>query len=252
MKPMKNDWYKKIWKLDIKDQSWVENTKLQIDFIINKLKLNGSEKVLDLACGFGRHSLELARRGFSVTGVDITEDYIKYADEIAKKENLNAQFINSDIRELNFQNEFDIILNMADGAIGYLETEEENLRIFKIISNALKQNGKHFMDIMNADYAETHFPCKMWDNGEKSLTLSKFEWNSSKKIMLYGQLDFMYGNTISKPIIEDGNPIRLYSINEIKDIFNTLGMDVKEVYSDFTGKPLSNNDIQLMVYSEKL
>lgn len=169
MKAMANDWYKKIWTLDIQDQSWVEDTKRQIDFLIEKLNLNGSEKILDLACGFGRHSLELARRGFSVIGVDITSDYIKYASNIAKTEKLNAQFIHSDIRDINFENEFDVVLNMADGAVGYLENEEENLKIFKIVSKALKQNGKHFMDIMNADYAETHFPCKLWDDGKKAL-----------------------------------------------------------------------------------
>lgn len=63
MKPMENDWYKKIWTLDIQNQSWVEDTKRQIDFVIEKLHLKGDEKILDLACGFGRHSLELARRG---------------------------------------------------------------------------------------------------------------------------------------------------------------------------------------------
>lgn len=53
----------------------------------------GMEKILDLACGFGRHSLEFARRGYDVTGIDITPAYIDYANEQAKKENLNAKFI---------------------------------------------------------------------------------------------------------------------------------------------------------------
>ena len=75
MKPMKSDWYKKIWTLDIKDQSWVEDTLRQTDFLIERLGLKGNEKILDLACGFGRHSLELAKRGFEVVGVEITADY---------------------------------------------------------------------------------------------------------------------------------------------------------------------------------
>ena len=79
MKAMEKDWYKKIWTLDIQDQSWVEDTKRQVDFLIEKLELKGTERILDLACGFGRHSLELARRGYDVTGVDITPEYIEYA-----------------------------------------------------------------------------------------------------------------------------------------------------------------------------
>ena len=124
MKAMSSDWYKKIWTLDIQNQSWVEDTKRQVDFLVEKLGIKGNEKILDLACGFGRHSLELARRGYDVTGVDITPEYIEYATTQAQAENLNARFICSDIRDVNFINQFDIVLNMADGAIGYLENEE--------------------------------------------------------------------------------------------------------------------------------
>ena len=93
MKSMKKDWYKKGWTLDIQNMSWVEDTNRQVDFLIKQLQLKGTEKILDLACGFGRHSLEFARRGYDVTGIDITPVYIDYANEQAKKENLNAKFI---------------------------------------------------------------------------------------------------------------------------------------------------------------
>ncbi len=252
MKPMESDWYKKIWTLDIQNQSWVEDTKRQVDFLAEKLELKGNEKILDLACGFGRHSLELAGRGFDVTGVDITPAYINYANEQAKKKNLNARFICSDIREINFENEFDVVLNMADGAVGYLENDEENLKIFSVISKALKSGGKHFMDIMNGSYAATHFPCKLWDAGEKCLTLSNFEWNNDTKTLIYGQLDFPYGEPLPEPVMEEGNTIRLYTLDEIKLIFDKLGMNIIESYADFSGKPSSDNDIQLMICSEKI
>ena len=251
MKPMESDWYRKIWTLDIQNQSWIEDTKRQTDFLIEKLELKGGEKILDLACGFGRHSLELARRGFDVTGVDITPDYIKYASEQAEKEKLSARFICSDIRDISFENEFDAVLNMADGAVGYLENDEENLKIFSVVSKALKPCGKHFMDIMNGGYAESHFPCKLWDAGEKCLTLSNFEWNSETKTLIYGQLDFPYGKSLPEPKMEEGNTIRLYTLAEIKCIFAGLGMSVCESYADFSGKTSSDNDIQLMVYSRK-
>lgn len=251
MKPMEKDWYKKIWTLDIQNQSWVEDTKRQVDFLIKRLELKGNEKILDLACGFGRHSLELARRGFDVTGVDITPDYINYAFEQAKAENLNARFICSDIRGVSFENEFDVALNMADGAVGYLENEEENLKIFKVVATALKSGGKHFMDIMNGSYAETHFPCKMWDDGETHLTLSNFEWNSETKIMIYGQVDYAYGEPLPKPEMLEGNAIRLYTLDEVKAVFAGFGISVCDSYADFSGKPSSDNDVQLMVYSMK-
>lgn len=61
MKVKNADWYKNIWTLDIKNQSWVEETEKQVVFIIDSLSLTGNERILDLACGFGRHSLESAR-----------------------------------------------------------------------------------------------------------------------------------------------------------------------------------------------
>ena len=57
--------------VDIQNMSWVEDTNRQVDFLIKQLHLKGTEKILDLACGFGRHSLEFARRGYDVTGIDI-------------------------------------------------------------------------------------------------------------------------------------------------------------------------------------
>lgn len=251
MKSIGNDWYKKIWTLDIQNQSWTEETEHQVDFLIQALNLSGNERILDLACGFGRHSIALAKRGFTVTGVDITREYVEYASERSAQLKLSADFICADIREVTFENEFDVVINMADGAVGYLETEEENLKIFEVVARSLKHGGKHFMDIMNADYADGHFPCQMWDAGDKMLTLSKFEWDRVSKIMMYGQMDFAYDKPLTKPLFEWGNSTRLYHLSEIQDIFRSLGMHVQKCYSDCSGRALTKNNIQMLIYSVK-
>lgn len=252
MIPKEKTWYKEIWNLDIKNQSWTEDTKTQVDFIVKHLDLKGNERILDLACGFGRHSLELARRGFSVVGVDITEDYILDARKEAEREDLPAIFIHSDIRDLDFSGEFDVVLNMADGAIGYLENEDENLKIFDVIARALRPGGRHLMDIMNADYADSHFPCNLWDSGEKGLTLSRFEWDREKRILLYGQNDFSYGDKLSKPEFGPADPIRLYGRDEVRNILAARGMELKELYARFDGTPGTKDDIQMIVVSQKM
>jgi len=157
-KASNQDWYKTIWDLDIKNSSWIEDTENQVDFIIKTLQLTGKERILDLACGFGRHCLSFAKRGYQVIGVDITEAYIKDAKMTAEKASLSIEFIHADIRDINFSNEFDVVLNIADGAIGYLENDDENLKIFDKISNALKLGGKHFMDLINAEHIEQYAP----------------------------------------------------------------------------------------------
>ena len=162
---------------------------------------------------------------------------------------MNAKFICQDICTITFDKEFDVVLNMADGAIGYLEDDGENHKIFSVIAKPLKNGGKHFMDIMNGSYAQTHFPCKLWDAGEKGLTLSAFEWEKDRKTLIYGQVDYMYGEALYKPEMKEGNPIRLYSLDEITEIFCKLGLRICNSFADFSGKPSSDNDIQLMVYS---
>ena len=252
MKALDSNWYKSIWNLDIKEQSWVQDTENQVDFIINTLGLTGKGRILDLACGFGRHALSLARRGYQITGVDITEEFIKDAIKNANSEGLDAQFINGDIRDLHFANEYDVVLNLADGAIGYLESDEENLKIFDVISNALKPGGKHFMDIGNAEHAEHYFPVQYWDAGEKALSVSRFEWDVQKRIMLYGDNTIVYGESAKKPDIAYGAPQRLYSIDEINRIWEQRGLEVVQTFADYYGKDASYKEFQLMVYSRKL
>ena len=88
-----------------------------------------------------------------------------------------------------------------------------------------------------------------WDAGEKGLTLSAFEWEKDRKTLIYGQVDYMYGEALYKPEMKEGNPIRLYSLDEITEIFCKLGLRICNSFADFSGKPSSDNDIQLMVYS---
>lgn len=245
-------WYKKVWSLDIKDAAWVEDTENQVDFIIKTLRLKGNERILDLACGYGRHSLSLARRGYSVVGIDITKDYIEDAIKNAKENGFTAEFIHSDIRDVKYNNEFDVVLNLADGAIGYLETDKENLKIFDVIAGALKLGGKHFMDVCNAEHAELYFPKRNWEIGEKEIALADFDWIPETRRMLYGSSGIRFGEIVQKPDITPENPTRLYSKAELSVILKERGMEIVSAFSDYYGKPDSNKDIQLMVYSKKV
>jgi SAM-dependent methyltransferase len=251
MRPKAPDWYRHAWTLDVQDQSWVEDTGKQVDFLERALNLTGRERILDLACGYGRHALTLARRGYPVVGVDITRAYVDKAAAEAHAEWIPATFCCLDIRDVRFENEFDVVLSMADGAIGYLENDEENLKIFDVVARALKPGGKHFADVCNAAHAERCFPKRWWECGEKSLSLAQFEWDPVTRRMLYGGWSLPYGQPAEKPEITTGDPIRLYGLRELEAIYARRGMRVTAAFSGFDGKPADDRQLQLMVVAEK-
>lgn len=241
------------WSLDIKNHSWVEDTVNQVDFIIKVMELTGSERILDMACGFGRHSLELARRGFDVVGVDYTKAFIDDARKSASEKNLNVDFIHADIRDIEIHNEFDVVLNMADGAIGYFDTDEENLIIFDLISSVLKPGGKHFMDVCNAEHAELFFPKRHWSIGKKMLSLPEFDWDKERRRMLFTDWGITFGEVATPPEnrVKDTRGIRLYSRAELEAILIKRNMKILTTYSNYYGKAETNHELQLMVYSIK-
>ncbi len=246
------EWYKKIWTLDIQDLSWVESTAQEVGFAVEALGLHGCERVLDLACGFGRHALELARRGFSVMGVDITAEYIDEACKRAEQEQLKAEFICADLREVSFREEYDVVLNLADGAIGYLENDEENLKVFDLIASALKPGGKHLMGICNAAHAKKHFPRRHWEMGTRRLSLADFAWDKQSARMLYTGHSFKYGELLVKPEGKAPASIRLYTIEELQQILAARGMEIKQTYGGYDMSiPDSQDQLALLVYSRK-
>jgi SAM-dependent methyltransferase len=253
MKQPPSNWYKNIWTLDIKEQSWVEETAKQVDFLVRELNLTGRERILDLACGFGRHSLELARRGYAVVGVDITPAYIEDARATARQEGLNAEFLCADLRDLTYDGEFDVVLNLADGAIGYLEDDEENGKLFHVIARALKPGGTSVMDICSREHAELHFPKKHWEIGSRQISLPVFDYEPQTRRMLFGGFDLVIGEVCLPPqSVEACSSTRLYSYDEVRELFAPLGVKTLRGYGDYDETvPLDHRHLQMVILSRK-
>lgn len=98
--------------------SFTKGTIQEVDFLVDELHLEPGMAVLDVGCGPGRHGLELARRGLKVTGVDISRTFVDLAAEAARAENLPARFERMDARALEFNDHFDAVISLCQGAFG--------------------------------------------------------------------------------------------------------------------------------------
>ncbi len=148
-----------------------------------------------------------------------------------------------------------MVLNMADGAIGYFKTDDENLKLFDVIGTALKTGGRHVMGVCSATHAMKHFPKRHWQAGRHALSLADFTWNSSTMRMIYGGRHLKYGAVLEPlsnefPTGDDG--IRLYKLEELKEILSQRGMRITAAYGDYdTSVPATDECLVQVVCSRK-
>jgi hypothetical protein len=173
------DWYLPRFPADKRAQMpWADRTVAEVDRPLGMLGPRGSERVLNLACGINRHSLGLSRRGSGIVGLDISEELAEIARAEAEAQSLEVSFVQADLRELDYQEEFDLVLSLNDGLVGYFEPDEENYRTFEVVARPLRSGGGHLMQLPNVLHAEKHLPQRNWIAGEATLEFSDHRWNA--------------------------------------------------------------------------
>lgn len=244
------DWYRTAFSAETTVvRPWADQTEAEIDRALGMMRPPEGARVLDLACGTGRHSLELARRGFSVVGIDIAPDLLEIAVGEAKAQSLDgATFQEADLRELDFDAEFDLVLSLNDGAVGYFETEEENRRTFEVVARALGSAGGHLMQLPNVLYAENHLPQKTWIEGGEMIELIDHRWDKGKRYLEGSTTPIIFGEVFERP-----EPIpfrqRLYSVDELTELYESVGMSLANVFRG-NGKPRPPKDTQFEIFVE--
>jgi 2-polyprenyl-3-methyl-5-hydroxy-6-metoxy-1,4-benzoquinol methylase len=135
------------------NEPFTKNTKEEIEFILEELKLKENSKILDVGCGTGRHSIELAGRGFQVTGVDISSGMLAEAKKTAKKAGVTITWIHADAKHFRPDRKFDAALCLCEGAFGLLSSTdnpiEHDLDILRNINTALKPKAKIILTTPN-------------------------------------------------------------------------------------------------------
>ncbi|MES2418726.1 MAG: class I SAM-dependent methyltransferase [Bacteroidota bacterium] len=123
----------------------------EAEFLIDNLSAyltpKPNSRILDIACGRGRHSIYLNKKGYDVTGIDLSEQSIKYAQQFEQR---NLHFYVHDMRKLAYINYFDIALNLFT-SFGYFETEKEHVNALKSFRKGLKSDGTFVLDYFNTE-----------------------------------------------------------------------------------------------------
>ena len=135
------------------DNVFTKNTVPEVDFLLEELKLPSGSCILDMGCGTGRHAVELARRGYYVTGVDISSGMLAEADKAARKAGIRVEWVHADATRFTSTSLFDAAICLCEGAFGLLGTDddplEHDLSILRSIQAALKPGAPFVMTALN-------------------------------------------------------------------------------------------------------
>ena len=137
-------------------ESFTRGTAGECDFIEQEIANDRSRRILDIGCGTGRHAIELARRGYEVVGVDLSQSQLRRAREKADEAGLRVDFRCRDARELPFAGEFDLALMLCEGAFPLMETDEMNYAILQGAARALRPGGKLIFTTLNGLFPLFH------------------------------------------------------------------------------------------------
>jgi len=226
-------------------ESFEERAPEEVNFIEDVLSLPKNAKILDLCCGLGRHSIELAKRGYEVIGVDVTSQYLETARNKAKEKGIKVDFIESDMRDISFHEEFNAVINMFT-SFGFFEEDKDNLKVFLNVSNALKPEGKFLIDVINRDWIIRNYRERDWRETDEGLVLEIRRFDLTRSINYGKQVIIRGGKRIEKDA-----PLRMYSFHELKSMLESVGLKVIASYGGFKKEELTFDSMRMKIVSQK-
>ncbi len=247
-KENKMNWFKDLYddfrRRRALDSISEEETKRDVDFIYNVLKLFEGAKVLDLFCGAGRHSIELASRNCNPVGIEYNPDYLKLARERSKEKEISPEFIQSDVRYVDFGEGYDGAIIMRC-SFGYFSDEEDRMVLEKIYG-ALKKQGRFLIEIISRDWLLNHFEerAEMVIDSVKVVEEREFDILTSRN-------NFTIKRYEKDGIVAKKGSWRFYSVHEIKNILENIGFKFVAGYSNLNKEPLTKDTRLMRLVFEK-
>jgi D-alanine-D-alanine ligase len=247
---LRPEWWREIFKssylktdADVVDD--IEITRQEVNLITGILKLSPENQILDLCCGQGRHSLELARRGFtSVEGLDRSRYLIHRARDTAKSEGLNLRFREGDARKIPHPSDtFDFVMILGN-SFGYFETIQDDLSVMKEVFRVLKPWGSVIIDVSDGKFVRENFQPRTWEwidkkhfvCRERSLAIDE-ERLISREIISH----------VEKGVISDQfYAERLYTEEKLTRLLETANFSDIAIHGKFSTDSKRNQDLGMM------
>ena len=223
-------------------------TRREVDFIIKSLSLEQGARILDLACGHGRHSIEITQRGYELAGLDLSMVMLKRALAAAQRQSLSIKFIHGDMRKLNFEQIFDGCY-LWQSSFGYFD-DKTNFVVLKGIWRALKPGGRFLLEVLNRDHIVQQMPARSWWEGKDCIFLEEVDFEPASSV-LHTKRSFIYED--GTPPLEQNSFIRLYSHHELTNLLHGAGFRVLEISGEIhhRGRFLGPQNSRLIVLAER-
>jgi SAM-dependent methyltransferase len=224
-----------------------DQTLREVEFISDALRVGAGAEILDIACGYGRHAIELVQRGYNVTGLDLSLPLLLRAADESKRRSLLVNFVHADMREMAFEKQFDGAYSMLT-SFGYFD-EDTNLRVAERIGRALKPGARFLLDVVNRDYVVSDLPVRVWWEGTGCVVLEEVDFNfHTSRIVTHRSIVFEDGRQLEQEI-----SVRAYSLHEIGRLLRQAGFRVIDVSGGLNtrGQFFGNVSRSLLIVAEK-
>jgi 2-polyprenyl-3-methyl-5-hydroxy-6-metoxy-1,4-benzoquinol methylase len=236
-------YYKEIWRHVFPEKTTIA----EADFIIKDAQLVAGSHVLDLMCGYGRHSLELAKRGINVSAVDNLPDYINEITQKAVAENLPLECICADVIEMKIEKEYDAVICMGNSLQFFNAEDLQNLLVN--ISAHLKPGGRFYINTWTiAEIALQNIKENVSSHiGGMTLQSECTVLSHPTRIVVKSTIINEKGDREVKTGID-----YIYSIAEMDVLLKEAGFQLKEIYSIPGRKPFTVGEPRAYIVAEKI
>jgi SAM-dependent methyltransferase len=223
-------------------------TKQEVDFLLSELDLQKGQHILDIPCGFGRHAIEFSKKGFNVTGIDISETFIKGLTEKIKSEKLNINAIQADILKVQFDEKFSGAVCLGN-SFGYFSIDSMKVFVEKVSSNL--EAGSKFI-INSGMIAESILPNLLDYSKNNSYSFGNITMDVTNIYNVgegYVRSNLIY--TKEGKTEEHSYKHYVFTLGEIVRLLNLYGLSTIATYSSTTNEQYKLGDRQVYIVAKK-